>query len=220
MLTYPIPIVIADDHALLREGFKGSLKKQKKVKLVATAANGIELLEMIRAHHPKVVFADIEMPEMDGIDATKAIKAEFPEVKVIGCSGYDIPSLIVDMVAAGADGYVLKDIEDAELVEAVETVLSGKSYYCAKASEKLLSHLNHSLKKEPERIHFTKRELEVLKLVCLGRSSRQIALTLFISIRTVEKHRGALMKKTGTTNALELCKFAEKNGYGEEEVKG
>jgi DNA-binding NarL/FixJ family response regulator len=212
----PISIVLADDHELLRDGFKAMLKKFKQVQLVGEASNGKELLEIVKKYEPQVVITDIKMPLLDGIESVKLIKRDYPGIKILALTNYDEENLIIDMIQAGADGYLIKSASKKEILDAVFTILSGKIYYCTTTSQKLLNHFNENpvgnAKKEKE-IKFTKRELEVMKLICRGLTNKEIGNELGISSRTVESHKESIQEKIGGKSAVTIALFASRNGY-------
>ena len=208
-----ITVVLADDHYLIRVGFQFSFRKTRKVKVVAMASNGIELLEAVSNHNPDVVFTDIEMPEMDGLVATKVMKEKFPTVKVIALSNYDQVSLIQDMYEAGADGYLKKNADDEEVMESINTVMAGKKHFCPAVSDKLLKKMKDDINKLENKIIFSKRELQVLRLIADNKSNREIADILGISHRTVESHRHSLEEKIGVKSTVGLAIWACQNKY-------
>lgn len=210
-----IDIVLADDHELLRDGFKNMLKKLPHLRLVAEVANGKQLCEAVGRYRPQVVITDIKMPLVDGVEATKFIKSECAGVKVIALTNYDEQELIFEMIQAGADGYLVKTASKKEIMEAITTVLNGKVYYCDTTSQKLLTHLNdqtREVKKEPE-IKLTRRELEVMRLICKGYSQKEIGNELGISPRTVETHKESIQEKIGERSTVRIAIFAVQHGY-------
>jgi DNA-binding NarL/FixJ family response regulator len=213
---HPTTVILADDHEFLRDGLKAMFKKLKDVKLVSEASNGKELLEAVVSMTPDIVITDIKMPIMDGVQATAIIKEKFPATKIIAFSNYDEENLIVDMINAGADGYLLKNASKKELTQAITNVLAGKAYYCDSTSRKILTHFAEykpaNSRRERE-IHFTKREKEVLKLVCKGMTNKEIGNELDISVRTVETHRQSIQDKTGLKSAVSIALFVSKLGY-------
>jgi DNA-binding NarL/FixJ family response regulator len=212
----PICIVLADDHELLRDGFKAMLKKFKHVQVLGEASDGKQLLELVRKLEPQVVITDIKMPLLDGIESVKLIKEEFPTIKILALTNYDEESLIIDMIQAGADGYLLKSASKKEILDAIFTILSGKIYYCTTTSQKLLNHFNDNpicnARKEKD-IKFTKRELEVMKLICRGMTNKEVGNELGISARTVESHKESIQEKIGGKSAVTIALFASRNGY-------
>jgi DNA-binding NarL/FixJ family response regulator len=213
---HPTTVILADDHEFLRDGLKAMFKKLKDVRLISEASNGKELLDAVVAMQPDIVITDIKMPIMDGVQATTIIREKFPTTKIIAFSNYDEENLIVDMITAGADGYLLKNASKKELTEAITNVLAGKAYYCDSTSRKILTHFEEykpaNARREKE-IHFTKREKEVLKLVCKGMTNKQIGNELDISVRTVETHRQSIQDKTGLKSAVSIALFVSKRGY-------
>jgi DNA-binding NarL/FixJ family response regulator len=201
-----ITVIIADDHQMLREGFC-TLFKNTEVKVLATAADGKELLQLVKEHQPQVVVTDIKMPVMDGREVTRIIKKEFPQIKVIGLTAYDEVPLIKDMTEAGAEGVVIKNISREELLAGLHAVKEGRKFYCSHITEKLLQ-----TKPLPDTISLTSREVEVLKLIIKGLTNKEIANELGINARTVEFHRANIYAKTGTKNAMQLAIFAERFG--------
>jgi two-component system, NarL family, response regulator NreC len=212
----PTTVILADDHEFLRDGLKAMFKKLKGVKLLSEASNGRELLEAVEKLKPEIVITDIRMPVIDGIQATAIIKEKFPAIRVIAFSNYDEENLIADMINAGADGYLLKNASKKELTEAINNVLAGKAYYCDSTSRKILNYFNEhkpGISRKEKEIHFTKREKEVLKLVCKGMTNKEIGKALNISVRTVETHRQSIQDKTGMRSAVSIALFASRLGY-------
>jgi DNA-binding NarL/FixJ family response regulator len=214
----PIRIAIADDHEIYREGFKLLLKNQKELELVGEAENGKELLEVAVKQQPDVVITDIKMPLMDGIEACRQIRKKFPDMKVIALSMFNEDNLIVDMLEAGAKGYLLKNTNKQELLEAAKAVYEGSTYYCTATSAKLTKMIgastfnpyrNHPVKK------FSTRETEIIKLICEQFTNKEIAKTLKISIRTVESHREKIQEKTDAKNSIGVVIYAIKHGIYE-----
>lgn len=214
-MNQPIRIIIADDHELLREGFSLLLRKQKEIEIVDEASNGKDLLEKVRKLQPDVVVTDIQMPEMDGIQATKKIKEEFPQIEVIALTMFNEDHLIIDMLESGAKGYLLKNTSQKELSEAIKAVYNGGTHFCSSTSERLKNMIVQSkfnpYKKKPSEI-FSEREIEVMKLICQQMQNKEIAEKLFISVRTVEGYREKVFEKTGARTIAGVTIFAIKNG--------
>jgi DNA-binding NarL/FixJ family response regulator len=209
-----IGLLIADDHEMFRDGFKLMLTKQPDIQLLGEAENGRELLQLAESLQPDVVITDIKMPIMDGIEATQKIKALFPDMGIIGLSMFDEDDLIIDMLEAGAKGYLLKNAGKEHIVDAIKTVYEGDPYYCKTTSNKLTQMIAKS-KYNPytrkEKIEFTDREKEIIELISKEYSNKEIAEKLFLSIRTVEGHRLKIMEKTGVKNTVGLVVYAIKN---------
>jgi DNA-binding NarL/FixJ family response regulator len=213
-ITGDIKIVMADDHEIFRDGFKLMFTKQPDLILVGEAENGGELIELVRQHRPEVVITDIKMPVMDGIEATKKIMEEFPDTGIIGLSMFDEDDLIIDMLEAGAKGYLLKNAGKEQIKEAIRTVYGGDPYYCKTTSNKLTqmiakSRFNPYSKKA--KVEFTEREKEIIGLISKELSNKEIAEKLFLSHRTVEGHRLKIMEKMDVKNTVGLIVYAIKN---------
>ncbi len=209
-----IRVIIADDHEVFREGFHSMLKRQKEIVLVGQAENGKEMLEIAGSLHPDVIITDIKMPVMDGISATRELTEKFPGIQVIALTMFDDDDLIVEMLEAGAHGYLLKNAHKTEIIEAIKTVYGNEPYYFHHTSRKLAlmiaaSKFNHSRKKEPQ---LTSKEIEIIKLICQGSSNKEIAARLNLSIRTIEGHREKINEKTGIRNIAGLVIYAVRNG--------
>ena len=210
----PIRIAIADDHAIFRDGFKLLLKDQDVMELTGEAENGRELLEVVTKEQPDVVIIDIKMPVMDGIEICRVIHRQFPDMKVIALSMFNDDNLIIDMLEAGAKGYLLKNTNKNELMMAVKAVYEGSSYYCNATSYKLTRMIAES-KFNPYRDHpvkkFSRREADIIRLICEQHSNKEIANVLGISIRTVESHREKIHEKTNSKNSIGVVIYAIKN---------
>lgn len=210
----PIKIVIADDHEIFRDGFKVMLRKQEDVEIVAEAENGRELLRQVEAHQPEVVITDIKMPLLDGIEATREIKNRWPHIEIVALSMFDEENLVVDMLEAGAKGYLLKNTHKAEVLQAVKTVYKGETYYCNATSNKLAqliakSHFNPY--KHIKKPTFSEKEIEIIKLICQELSNKEIANELGLSTRTIEGYREKILEKIEAKNIAGLVIYAIKN---------
>lgn len=210
-----IKIIIADDHEIFRDGFKLMLTKQKDIELIGEAENGKELLELTEKLQPNVVITDIKMPIMDGIEAAKAISSKFEDIGIIGLSMFDEDDLIIDMLEAGAKGYLLKNANKEQIIDAITTVYHGDPYYCKTTSNKLTqmiakSRFNPYHKKE--KTEFSDREKEIIQLICQELTNKEISDKLFLSSRTVEGHRLKIMEKMSVKNPVGLIVYAIKNG--------
>jgi DNA-binding NarL/FixJ family response regulator len=213
-----IRIIIADDHELMRKSLPILLKKQDEIEIVDDAENGKELIEKVREHKPDVVVTDIQMPIMDGIKATRKIKEEFPDVKVLALTMFNEDHLIVDMLEAGAKGYLLKNTTTLELTEAIKAVYNGGTHFCNSTSEKLKNMIVQSKfnpYKQKAKIELTAREIEVMRLMCQQMKNTDIADKMCISVRTVEGYREKIFEKTGSKTLAGITIFAIKNGYHE-----
>lgn len=205
-----IRIVIADDHHILLDGLKAMLDKNDDLEVVAVYDNGRALLDALPKTKPDVAIVDINMPGMQGPELTQKIKELNPSVSVITLSMYDDAAHIMEMIEAGVSGYLLKNVNDKELLGAISQVVAGKMYFSSEVSEKLTTLVMNQQRKldEPVKPKLTARELEVLKLVANEHSNAEIAEILFISERTVETHRKNMLRKTNNKTIVGLLKYA------------
>lgn len=206
-------IILADDHEMVREGLVAMLKKLADIEIVAEASNGEELVRLTRQLAPDVVLTDVKMPKLDGIQATTLLKKEFPHIGVVALSSYDEESLVMDMLKAGARGYLLKNASKKELHEAIRTVYRDETYCCKHIKGKIsaLVARGGALQKSPRDL-FTPRELQVIPLICQGLSSKQIADQLHLKARSIERYRDNIMHKMDVKNAAGVVSFAYKHG--------
>lgn len=205
-----IRVIIADDHQLFRNGLRILLNAFPDFEVVAEASNGNEFLEVLRQQPADIALMDINMPEMDGIDATRKGLKINPDISIIALSMYGEEEYYYKMVDAGAKGFLLKDSDINEVKEAILTVRKGGSYF----SQELLYHVIQKIKhreSESKSANLSKREKEILFKICEGLSNQEIAENLFISKRTVDKHRANLLGKTNSKNTASLILFAIRN---------
>lgn len=210
----PIRIVIADDHEIFRDGFKVMLRKQTEIEIVGEAENGHELVELVGRLQPDVVITDIKMPRMDGVEATRSIKKLWPHIEVIALSMFDEENLVVEMLEAGAKGYLLKNTHKAEVVQAVKSVYRHETYYCNQTSNKLaqmIAKSHFSPFKATNRPTFSEKEKEIIRLICQELSNKEIAVALGLSTRTVEGYREKILEKVEARNIAGLVIYAIKN---------
>jgi len=204
-------ILLVDDHTLFRNGLKMLLDTLPGYEVTGEASNGKEFLELIAKHDYDIVFLDIEMPEINGIEAAKRAIELKPELKIITLSMYGDEEYYDQMVDAGAKGFLLKNTNLQEVKTAIDTVMSGGNYFSQELMQSLLRNYK-SVKetKEPE-AELSEREIEILLLICSGLSNQEIGDQLFISKRTVEKHRANILSKTNCKNTAGLVMYAIKN---------
>jgi DNA-binding NarL/FixJ family response regulator len=205
-----IRIIIADDHQLFRNGLKILLNSFPDFEVTGEASNGAEFLKLLNTIPADIALMDINMPEMDGIEATRKGLSLYPELKIIALSMYGEEEYYYKMVDAGVKGFLLKDSDISEVKEALITVSKGGSYF----SQELLYHVIQKIKHrehESKTANLSKREKEILAKICEGLSNQEIADTLFISKRTVDKHRANLLGKTNSKNTASLILFAIRN---------
>ncbi len=208
-----IKIITVDDHEIFRKGLNMVLNQMNDTKVIAEASNGKEFLSLLNANNPDLVFMDIRMPLMDGIEATKIAIGKYPDIKIIAISMFGEEENLENMIKAGAKGFLLKNINREEIELAIKQVMGGRNYY----SSELLPYFTHKFlnvtNDSGNEISFTKREMEILKLVAKGMSSKEIATKLFISKRTVDGHKANMILKTGSKNVIDLLLYAIKNKY-------
>ncbi len=208
-----IKIAIADDHELFREGLVRLIEMKTSLKVEFQAANGEEVIERLKTSTVDVVLMDIDMPIMGGIEATRKVCEQYPDTKIIALSMHGDREYYFEMVAAGAKGFLLKSSELQEVVSAVENVCNGGSYFSQELLQMLVGQLRPAdgLSEEVETETLSARETEILIEVCRGLSNQEIADKLFISKRTVDKHRANILEKTGCRNSANLVYYAIKN---------
>jgi len=197
-------VLVVDDHALLRTGVSNIINQEQDLFVVAQAANGIEAVEAFERHHPDVTLLDLRMPEMEGVEAVRRIRAIDPQAKLIVLTTYDTDEDITLALRAGAKAYVLKDIAAEDLVACIRDVLAGKTYLAPAAAAKLAEGV--------ARVQLTPRELTTLRLMADGQANKEIANTLGISERTVKTHLSHLFEKLGVTSRTEAVRVATRRG--------
>lgn len=211
-----IKLIIADDQVLFLKGLRLLIHTFDNIELVAEAQNGQQLLNLINTHQPDVVLIDLKMPVMDGVEATKIIREKYPDLKIILLSMYNDEQIINHVMKIGANSYLLKNEEPEILQKAIETVFEKGFYFNDYVSKALLSGVQSPSAKVQstvlsDKFQLTRRELEILRLICQEYTSGEIAKQLYISSRTVEGHRKSLLAKTGVRNTAGLVLFAMKN---------
>jgi DNA-binding NarL/FixJ family response regulator len=209
-----IRVLLVDDHGIVREGVRAMLSLNQEIEVVGEAADGREAIKQARSCAPNVVVMDIAMPGMDGLQATKRLARDFPEIRVLVLSQHDNERYILPVLQAGASGYVLKRSVGAELLEAIRTVHKGDCWLPPRVAQTVLSYCRQGPSALPDDGEglLTEREQEVLKLVVEGYTSREIAEFLFLSKRTVMCHRANIASKLGIHNRLELVRYAMRTG--------
>ncbi|MCL4512761.1 MAG: response regulator transcription factor [Candidatus Eremiobacteraeota bacterium] len=207
-----ISILIADDHRILREGLKSLMETDPEIQVVGEASNGQEAVDMTRELHPNLVLLDIGMPVMNGLEATKAIKQLFPEIKILILTQHDSQEYFFKVLEYGASGYILKDTASTELLLAIKTVSEGKSYLSPGMTQTLIQGYFQMESRSHEENLLTSREQEIFDLLTEGATTREISKKLFISVKTVQTHLAHVMEKLGLDNRSELIKYAIKKG--------
>ena len=207
-------ILLVDDHAIIRQGLRSLLEKQPDLEVVAEAEDGRTATELVRELLPDIVIMDVTMPSLNGIEATRQICGDFPEVKVIALSIHSNRRFIGDMLQAGAAGYILKDSLFEELVRAIKAVTAGDRYLSPRITgvvvDDYIKHLATAA--DSPLATLTSREREVLQLVAEGRSTKQVALELHVSTKTIEANRRQIMEKLDLHSVAELTKYAIREG--------
>ncbi|WP_426484843.1 response regulator [Flavobacterium sp. 2] len=207
-----INLLIADDHTMFLQGIVSLLEQESEINIVGKAVNGIEALEIIKTKNPDLVILDISMPEMDGIELSKILKKDFPEVKILIVSTHSNVKIISRLIRIGVNGYLLKNAEKSELLKAIHSIASGENYFSEETEEK---HLANHLKIEKQVSVLTElssREKEILVLIAHEYNTAEIAEKTFISLNTVNTHRRNLLSKLNAKNTAGLVKYAVENG--------
>ena len=205
-----IRVLLADDHAILREGIKSLLAKQDNIEIVAEATNGREAITRVAQFRPDVVVLDISMPLMDGLEATRQIKKESPDTRIIVLTMHEDEEYFFQLLRAGASGYVTKRSAGRELISAIEAAAKGDSFFCPTMAKHLLSDYLRLGKNSDqiEQQELTPREREVVKLIAEGYTNQQIAELLHRSVKTIESHRANILRKLDIHDSIELVKYA------------
>jgi DNA-binding NarL/FixJ family response regulator len=210
-----IRIVLADDHTIIRSGLKLLLEQQPNFKIVAEAEDGRQAVELVSKHHPDVVIADIGMPQLNGIEATRQIVAQDPHPDVVILSMHSDESYVLRALKAGARAYILKNSAEADLIRAVRAVSEGKSFFSPVISKMLLEdYVRRVREKEVEDSYdlLTPREREILQLLAEGKTNKDVANILNLSLYTVETHRGNILQKLNLHSVPELILYAVRRG--------
>lgn len=209
-----IRILIADDHSITREGLKVMLNKMENFEVVAEAENGRLAISLTRKLQPDVVVMDINMPDLNGVDATRQIVAEMPQTRIIALSMYSDRSYVKGMLKAGVSGYLLKNCAFEELADAIQTVMRYQTYLSPKISEIVRDEFVKMMgSNEPNNVELlTDKEREVLQLIAEGKKTKDIAELLHISVKTVEARRSKIMEKLNINNVAGLTKYAIREG--------
>jgi DNA-binding NarL/FixJ family response regulator len=205
----PYTIVLADDHALFRQGVRKIIEEVEDLCVVGEANDGLELLELLKKKDPALVILDISMPNLRGLEAAREIKGLYPQIKVLLLTMHKKKDFLQQGLEAGVDGFLVKEDADAALLQAVKAIRKGEKFYSPLLSNKLADLAFQKGKSDP----LTKREKEVAKLLAEGRSSKEIAQLLYISIYTVRRHRDNIMKKLELKGLADLVRYAMDQGY-------
>lgn len=213
-----IKVLLVDDHLMVLKGLSFFLGTQPDIELVGEASNGQEALDLVGKLQPDIILMDLTMPVMDGIEATKRIKSEHSDVKIIVLTSFSDQDHVVPALQAGADGYQLKDIEPDELVKSIKAVYSGETHLHPTATSQLLNHVNTGTKTTEAEKSFnqlTAREKDVLREITLGRNNKEISSELFITEKTVKTHVSNILSKLGLHDRTQAAILAMKNKWFE-----
>lgn len=210
-----ISVLVAEDHTIVRQGLRSILEKEFSIDVSGEAKDGKDVVEKVGRLNPDIVLMDINMPLLNGIDATRQIKKEFPGVKIIMLSMHSSEEYIFQSFKAGASGYLVKQTADTELISAIQMVHQGNYFLNSSISRTLVQDYlqkNDLVKSQDSLEKLTDREREILQLIAEGCSNRKIAEHLYISVKTVETHKANLMEKLDIHNIAELTKYALRKG--------
>jgi two-component system, NarL family, response regulator LiaR len=211
----PITILLAEDHVIVRESIRQSLERKPDFKVIGESSDGEEAVKMALELSPDIIIMDISMPRLNGIEATKQIKEKMPSVAILVLTAYDYEQYIFPLLAAGAAGYLLKDVSSRELINAIETVLKGEPVLHPAIARKVLQRFNRTGDPSGEDATkiLTEQEITVLKMAAKGMNNKAIADSLFISVRTVESHLAMVFNKLGVGSRTEAVVQAMKAGW-------
>ena len=209
-----IKIMVVDEHKILREGLSTLIAKQPEMEIIGEATDGREALQLVEKNTPDLILMDVTMPNLNGIEATRKIKAKKPSIEIIALSLHSDRRYVLGMIDAGASGYLLKECAFEELVRAINTVMSKKKYLSPGISDILIDEYVKKTTTDKPTIYskLTPREREILQLIAEGKNTKEIARYLFISVKTVETHRRHIKKKLKVESVAELTKIAIREG--------
>jgi two-component system, NarL family, nitrate/nitrite response regulator NarL len=209
-----ISVIIVDDHQMFIDGIKGLIQSMPDIRVVGEANNGIDLIDVLADTKADAILMDMSMPKMNGLEATKHVIKHYPDIKVLMLTMHDSRNHIEKLLKAGASGYVLKNTGIEELQQAIETVVSGKTYYSPEVTQRIMEGFQQKKKLDSVYgdVDITDREKEVLALIAQEFTTAEIAEKLFISPHTVESHRKNLISKLGVRSAAGLVKYAVQIG--------
>jgi DNA-binding NarL/FixJ family response regulator len=209
----PLNVLLVDDHEIMRQGLRMLLEKQPDMEVAGEAKNGKEAIHLSDELQPDIIVMDVNMPGLDGADATRQIKKDHPDIKVVALSMHSKKGFIVEMLKAGASAYVLKENAFSELVTAINTIITGEVYLSAKITRIVIDdYVKDSIVPGSLQKPLTDRENEVLKLVGDGKTSKEIALNLDLSVKTIDACRRKIMTKLQIDSVAELVKYAIREG--------
>ena len=210
----PIRILLADDHAIVRDGLVALLEADDSYQVIAQAADGIEAVEKALECRPRVAVIDLSMPRLNGLEVVRRIHQALPETRILVLTHHDEQEYVLPLVRAGAHGYLVKDAAGEELRKAVSALVAGQSYFGPQAASALAEAQRRPPGEQDEDPYgrLTPREREVMHLVCEGMSTKEVARTLDIGVKTAENHRSRILEKLGLSNTAELVRYAARRG--------
>jgi DNA-binding NarL/FixJ family response regulator len=214
----PITIAIADDYKIFRDGLKLCFSSDKNLQVIFETDNGEELIESLKTQQPNIIIMDINMPLLDGMEATKIVRKKYPQIKILVITMYDNDKFIINLMENGAHGYLLKNAEPKEIIKAIYAVCENGYYFNDLVNKALLKKLVMKNNLKPSfnhNIELTEREQEVLKMICEEKTAVEIGKEIFLSPRSVEGIRTRLIEKIGVRNTAGLVMFAVKNGLAD-----
>jgi DNA-binding NarL/FixJ family response regulator len=204
-------IILADDHQLFIEGVRSVIEEIKDVEIITTVNNGAELMEAFRTRHPDLVMLDLNMPKLDGLKCLKEIKSERPDTKVLVLTNYSQPELVDEVRQLKADGFLIKNSTASELKESVTKIIAGEKVFAQSANSAVLDEGSYFFDDFLKKFKLTRREVDIIRLVCREFSSKQIAATLHLSEFTVNTHRKNIQRKLNVKNVAGLVSFAKEH---------
>jgi two-component system, NarL family, response regulator NreC len=208
-----VNIMVAEDQGLILHSIVRMLETVPDFHIMGTACNGLELLEILKKDKPDIILMDIKMPKMGGLEVTRIIDSKMPWIKIIALSAYDHPNFIKELLKSGAKGFLSKSCTFEELCDAIRSVHAGKTYLCNTASQIVVNHFAQSATDEQTEFHsLTSREIEIIQFLAEGHMTRAIASKLFISEKTVERHKTNIFKKLQVKNTAHLIRLAVEQG--------
>lgn len=209
-----IKVLLADDHFLVRQGLRSSLSEYPQIQIVGEARNGREAVDKTQSLEPDVVLMDINMPEMNGLEATAALRKNGSNSRVLALTVHSNKQYLLQIIRSGAQGYVLKDTSPDELVRGIQTVLNGQAFFSPSVSGVVLQLLREEQRGPATAgsTRLTPREAQIVKLVAAGKTNKEIAAELDVNVRTIETQRYQLMRRLNVRNAAELTRFAVERG--------
>jgi DNA-binding NarL/FixJ family response regulator len=210
----PISIVIADDHDVYRDGLQLLLAREKTIQVLGQACNGKELIGIVKERQPDMVITDLRMPVLDGVGAVQQLSVLYPFIRSIALSVFDDEDLVIKVLEAGALGYVIKNAERGEIIDAIRTVHTGEPYYCLSTSTQFAKKISES-SFNPYKLHtraaFNEQEKKIIGLICEERSNKEIAAWLYMNTRTVERIRAMILDKMNVKTSAGIAIYAMKN---------